>query len=62
MNREQLKMMMEQAIDESDVWTVVSIIGEICSNKAYHIRESYSDNRLAARWDVLAKKFNGRTL
>jgi hypothetical protein len=41
---------LEQLIDKHGIETVLEQIAEICTAKAMHIRESYSDVTLAREW------------
>lgn len=46
--------LLESLIDQSSVSEVLWALGLICSEKADHLRESWSDNKTADDWDKIA--------
>jgi hypothetical protein len=47
---------LEQLIDATSLVNVLNSIADTCSQKAEHIRTSYSDEGLAQLWDKRAKQ------
>ena len=47
-------MALETLIDRTSVSAVLESLGEICSEKAEHIRENWQDTQLARDWDAMA--------
>ncbi len=50
---------LEAMIDKHGTNGVCNLIAEVCSAKADHIRESYSDEVTAGTWDREAARFLG---
>lgn len=47
----QLREALERLVDARGLENVLELLAMVCSEKADHIRTSYSDNALADRWD-----------
>jgi hypothetical protein len=52
---ETIKQAIEQYIDKAGVSQVLELVGEICSEKAQHISETWQDESLAKAWDKAAQ-------
>lgn len=48
---------LETRVDHSGIDQVITALGLVCSDKADHVRENYSDETLADSWDLLAGFF-----
>lgn len=49
---------LEQLIDQVGLPAVLTAIGEICSEKADHLRTNWQDVNMAREWDRSARKIN----
>jgi hypothetical protein len=50
------KETLEQLIDLHGVGSVLSLIGDICTEKAEHLRESWNEEYTAKSWDATARR------
>ena len=53
---EAFKADLEAMVDASSLAQVIEALGEICAEKADHIRASYDDRATAKIWDDAARK------
>jgi hypothetical protein len=54
MDREVLEQHVEAMIDDSRLSDVLDAVSAVCSEKADHIRASYSDESFAKEWELMA--------
>lgn len=50
-----LKNMMEQYVDSNSLEELLSLVEEICQEKASHVLENWQDKGLAKQWEHRAK-------
>lgn len=55
-SRTPIRDTLEALIDRTSLATVVDLLAELASTKAYHIRETWQDDPLADVWDNAAKE------
>lgn len=48
---------LEHLIDRLGLYRVTELIGEICGEKAEHLRSNWQDEEAAKHWDKAAKQF-----
>lgn len=49
---------LEKLVDDYGLRAVLEDLGQICHEKADHIRASYDSKRLANRWDAAGRKMD----
>ena len=53
---EQIKTELEAILDSSKLEWVIEALGQICWQKAEHIRANWQDEELAQRWEKAGNK------
>jgi ElaB/YqjD/DUF883 family membrane-anchored ribosome-binding protein len=56
---EQIKTELEAILDSSKLERVMEALGEICCEKAEHIRANWQDEALAQKWERAGNKLAG---
>jgi len=52
---QQAQFALEEMMDKFSTSTIISMLSEIASEKASHVRENWQDEGLAKQWDRLAR-------